>query len=1220
MSQTGPWSIKGIDSRAREAAREAAGAEGMTLGEYLNRLLLSEPGDAIEQAVSPTDRSKATIRHNMRDLPSDASSVTLDQLTRRIEATEARSTLAITGMDQTVLGLLARLENAEQSNVSIAGHVEGLIDELQQTHTSLQEKVQRLEADDSTKQNLEALKSLEHALGKLASHVYEENEFAQSESEAIKGRVESGFEDIIGRVETVEVKVEETLTTASGQVDEAISKIEARTSEQTKQLSERVESNQSEISKALASFESAASRMDSFETKVDDQASQIEAVQEKIKGTVDVVSKIASSNEDTSNRIDAIESDLGERVSLVETTQNDMSERLSVSETEISKALSSFESATARLDTVESDVSNALTSMETTLTKIQDRLNRAESTTDVALKSLEESFSSLDERIEKVAAAVEPDLAEKLRNEFNAKFEDINAIVRESIELARTQMAGEIERATQTLDEKIDTAESNYTAAFAEAKLDSGDTVLIKEQIDALSGDLNSQIETVATRVDERVRENENRSAGAIEQVGEQVATVASRLQQHQQQAFDRLQQDINTSREHSDAQLKDAMSKVNDRLEVLQQQSVDNFSPVQKAIATLATRLENIEQFQQPPHALDAVEQVEIPEVEAAPIAPIDVQIPTPAATFTTPAAEEIQPPSSPVQTGSDEFEAGVESWEVTPEVDKELKSDFEAIRAAAEVFERHNAEKHDYVADIPEEPDDESLDPLAMLGGDDLGASEVRDSDVFDMMSEDESTFGSDDTFEAFEEPDLDTSEMDLPDAGEELMANSPTDAGGSDADLIARARNAAKAAAESSDAGRKSRRAKKNDVDGSKSSGKLPLYAAASALIVGGAAFIGYQQLRGKQSAPLEPTVASQPTLNGEGAISAAAAPSLTDVSSLISDEADNSPSTIAEDEELNNIGSNQINEPDAADDELFEDASYSPSSGAGAPQARVKDLEHFPQIPIQQTIESAAELGDEIAQLKLGEKYLTNGRLKEGAEFIQAAAKSGLAPAQYRLSKLHETGLGVPKDLSLARKWTESAARAGNTKAMHDLAVFMADGDGGAKSMPGAVEWFRKAAAFGIVDSQYNLAVCYENGLGVTKDLGEALYWYSIAARNGDPSAPARVRIVSDRLPAEAASSAKVRAASWKKSLPGNRANGVFPRQSWQGAAPDQTKGIQIALKALGYTINAADGVAGSDTIAAIKSYQAKNGLVATGRVDNALVESLNVRASELARTG
>ncbi len=39
MSQSGTWAARGIDQRAREAAREAARSEGLTLGEYLDRLM-----------------------------------------------------------------------------------------------------------------------------------------------------------------------------------------------------------------------------------------------------------------------------------------------------------------------------------------------------------------------------------------------------------------------------------------------------------------------------------------------------------------------------------------------------------------------------------------------------------------------------------------------------------------------------------------------------------------------------------------------------------------------------------------------------------------------------------------------------------------------------------------------------------------------------------------------------------------------------------------------------------------------------------------------------------------------------------------------------------------------------------------------------------------------------------------------------------------------------
>ena len=158
MSERGPWSVKGIDQRAREAARDAARMEGMTLGEYLNKLILD---------VS-SDRQPNEIRRS--GSPTRAES-TLDQLARRVEAVEARSTLAITGIDQSVMGLIARLERAEDNQSVVATHVESFIDELRETHAALTEKIQALEADDQSEQNLEALRSLEQALGKLATHV-----------------------------------------------------------------------------------------------------------------------------------------------------------------------------------------------------------------------------------------------------------------------------------------------------------------------------------------------------------------------------------------------------------------------------------------------------------------------------------------------------------------------------------------------------------------------------------------------------------------------------------------------------------------------------------------------------------------------------------------------------------------------------------------------------------------------------------------------------------------------------------------------------------------------------------------------------------------------------------------------------------------------------------------------------------------------------------------
>ena len=46
MSSSGPWSVKGIDPRARARAKSAARREGVTLGEWINRVILEDSDPA----------------------------------------------------------------------------------------------------------------------------------------------------------------------------------------------------------------------------------------------------------------------------------------------------------------------------------------------------------------------------------------------------------------------------------------------------------------------------------------------------------------------------------------------------------------------------------------------------------------------------------------------------------------------------------------------------------------------------------------------------------------------------------------------------------------------------------------------------------------------------------------------------------------------------------------------------------------------------------------------------------------------------------------------------------------------------------------------------------------------------------------------------------------------------------------------------------------------
>ena len=109
-----------------------------------------------------------------------------------------------------------------------------------------------------------------------------------------------------------------------------------------------------------------------------------------------------------------------------------------------------------------------------------------------------------------------------------------------------------------------------------------------------------------------------------------------------------------------------------------------------------------------------------------------------------------------------------------------------------------------------------------------------------------------------------------------------------------------------------------------------------------------------------------------------------------------------------------------------------------------------------------------------------------------------------------------GLGVKKNLDIARRLYIQAGEAGNAKALHNLAVLYAEGMDGKPDYQSAAQWFRKAAAYGMSDSLYNLGVLYARGVGVEQNLAEAYRWFALAAREGDRSSEKKRDELASRL--------------------------------------------------------------------------------------------------------
>ena len=1180
MSQYGSWSVKGVDDRARAIAKEKARLKGITLGDYINNLLLDGHSEAGPRDMGRYQESPLTSAFSEPSRPH-----ALDGLAQRIEAVEARSTLAITGIDQSVLGLLARLESSENSTSAMTAEVERMVDELRETHEMLHDKVGALEADESGRRSLEAMKALEDALGKLATHVYEEGRLNQDDSMAMKGRVEAGFGELNDRVEGMEIKVESTLAEAAQRVEKAVEQAELRAEGTSRHLSDRVSNIESSVATKLAN--------------VDD--------------------------------------------------------------------------VSARMKTVEGDVSGAISSMEGTLLRVQERLNRAEQTTDTALQALEGTFASLDQRINRVAEDANPEKTNALRHELEQRFDALAKDLRVSVEESRRHLADEIERAASgnnpELMGALETRVNALETTDIGARLDGVDGQLthlsdtlvrhveesenrsasaiekVGEQVVGLSETLNQQVTESEQRnadaigqvgeqvsglsetFNQRIADSERRSAGAIEQVGEQVATAIKHVQARQEQSQRQLAEKVAGSESRQEARLSDALSNISERLTDMQSQTATSVSPVQRAIVSLASRLESLEDFNAPPLAepvAAALPDMPAMEVDTSPIEMDPAPAPEPEPVLeVTPeldpdpietehfadsiAAMEAEAADAETETEDSDFIAGLPDFD-----DQALEADSaeadtislddawaepEAASESDQDYASEAANAADHTDVFLEEETPNNDDPLAELGSWDESQEEARESDIF---SSEETSEEAIDLLPTFDDVDLAHNTEDLvEDDTEHLDEFDPND--NTPVDYLSRARNAAIAAASDPKSEAKSRRGRRTaasvTVKPSRPS-KFPIIAAASVFALTAAGAGAWVALRGKIpfTESNAPAVETKATL-AEAGIEAPTEPSLTGI---------------------------EFEEPatEKLDETLFEDegsvAGVIEAQPADAPPiAEIAAPVVLPIIPDSVTIEQAVSSGNPVAQFQMGLERLEAQDFAAAADLISQAAEKGLPAAQYRMAKLHERGIGVPRDFAEARTWTERAANGGNIKAMHDLAVFFADGEGGAQSYAAAAEWSKKAADFGVVDSQYNLALLYENGLGISPSQTEALYWYEIAAANGDASAPGNVTTLRDALPLDQAQQAQRRASTWVKATPNAAANGNFGAQDWTQASRAQVQAVQEVLNGLGYEAGPADGLAGAGTRTAIRAFQADNGLPTSGTIEASLIETLNTQSQAFA---
>jgi len=1249
MSGAQSWSVKGIDPKVREAAREAAARQGMSLGEYLNQALAQGqpsaavlPPSAAPQAPARPSRSRSYgLQHTDYDAedewnvggahrPADPT-----RLAQRIESIERRTQLAVTGLDRavstidrSVLGLAARIEDAEAASSEAAERIAEALEQFHAAGETLSGRLQRAEqAFDGATADISGVKQrLEHQVA-VAEEVARRAEAAASFLTNEMGGRDHVIEQTLAEARAV---AEEAARQAAAASADAVNELRRLQQELSHRLSDSEASTRRAIETAVAEVRTEtttetrgarealleevvrleseiARRVGAVDALKADQAALISRIERAETGAREstaglrqaagaAIADLRNAQLTLSARVKQVEDTAGQSpvvdLTDIRQAQQDIAERLASLEVKtdaspLTSALAAFEARIASVETATANttkvdrIGDTVDSLDRALQRLADKLEETESTANTAIRHLEETVSSLGARIEQAGGAAEEteavramleqrldSMAQSVRDELTQELqaalaggegvEAALADVNRRLAAAERRQAQtieaisvEIKRMSETVDQRLRTVEARNDDAAASA---------VREELSRMAQTLEQRFDEIerreaaafdrmglevgrlSERLEERVGAVEHRSAQAIEHVGEQVARMADRFNQRQDLMARELGERMIDSEERAGQRVSEAISSIMERLAEAEQRSHEAIAPVQKAVSSVASKLEQFES-----------------ELPAAP-RPQEVIPPTPARRFEDfPSfGEEEEEPSNAFNLSNPEPQPYVSPRDAAEPVraaplpprahltEVQNDSDIYFAEAAHDIDDLLVDDKTAEDAFVPPEYKPIELPPEGDLMIDDPGAEEFDaeappvDDDPFwtpDEIAQQTieqavaplvnaagadplaatTLLGNADVplANGVEEPlSLDLPEMsDLPPISEAPAAAAKND-------YLANARKAAQA--QSLPKTRPDRVADTPKLS-LRGSSRIVLWGTASliaALIVGGAFYVRSQ---GEGAGPQQDAAP-------------APAPAVTEQPAIEAPPLDPFAQAPAE-----NVATPETAEQPAAD-----------PNGAPVAQAEPQAQQRQVAGPLPArnvSLEQAAQAGNLTAQYELALQRLGSGHTAEGVTLLRRAADRGFPMAQYRLAKLYERGEGVPADLTIARQWTERAAAAGNRRAMHDLGVYFARGEGAPLDEAAAFRWFRQAAELGVADSQYNLGVLYQQGRGVNASASEALFWFLVAARQGDQDAGARATAVEAQLSQMQVEQARARAQAFRPRAASAVANGEFGQRAW-----------------------------------------------------------------------
>lgn len=315
MSAAAPWSVKGIDPKAREIAKDLARRSGMTLGEWLNSMILEDEDEGYTPLPRRSHAAESFERRSrlrrLDDAYPDEQSwlrlgASVEALADRLEASERRTTLAVQSIDAAVGGLVRRLDEREGP---AARRLEDISEELKEGHRRLR----RFEQETGPK-TAEQFSKVEASMGALAGRLYDMEERQRGGINELRQRLDAvekaspGSAETLGhvgarldaaqaqtgealrRLEGAFAQLDQRLRAAEGRVEPEGAREAARFEKLAETLSRQVENNRLEMLRRLETAE-AEGRMERIERAVAVVSEQMKTSEQRSAQAVEAMGR-----------------------------------------------------------------------------------------------------------------------------------------------------------------------------------------------------------------------------------------------------------------------------------------------------------------------------------------------------------------------------------------------------------------------------------------------------------------------------------------------------------------------------------------------------------------------------------------------------------------------------------------------------------------------------------------------------------------------------------------------------------------------------------------------------------------------------------------------------------------------------------------------------------------------------------------------------------------